>query len=136
MIEERSFSLPRGFKYIGPFFASLLPLALWAFFVDKSEPANVEGGILCVTILVFFAVFCHLSAVRTRVRVTHEGIEVSGVTGTRSARWSDVRFAAAESSGLVFHLASARPLRASSWLEDFDSLVRLVAQLGLLRSNS
>lgn len=51
-----TYVLDRGFRWIGPFLGSLVPFAVWAFFVDDSEPANVTGGILVIALFTFFAV--------------------------------------------------------------------------------
>jgi|GEM_PF-5797075 len=132
--EVRTLTLDRGFKWIGPFFAALIPLAVWAFFIDRSEPPNVQGGLLCIAVLAFFATYGHLTAARTRFAVTSEGIESSGIVGVRTARWSEVLFATFDGSDLVFHLASGKPMKASPYLSGFDWLLGVVGRRGLLRS--
>ncbi len=135
-MEVRTLTVPGYFKWIGPFFTLWTAFAVWAFFIDSSEPPNVFGGALAVGILGTFAVVSHLLAVRTRVDVTSEGIQVSGLAGARSARWSEIRYASSEVGFLVFHLASGKPLRANSYLEGYDWLVTLVDQRGLLRDEN
>lgn len=136
MAETRTLALDRGFKWIGPFFAALVPFFGWAFFFDDSPQRNIAGGVLCVAILALFAVYCHLTAVRTWFRVTPDGIESSSITGVRSARWTEIRFAAVEGCDLVFHLVSGQPIKASSYLNGFSWLVELARDRGLLRSGS
>jgi hypothetical protein len=135
-MEERTLTVPGYFKWIAPFFTSWTAFAVWAFFINSSEPPNLFGGALAVGILGFFAVVSHLLAVRTRVNVTSEGIQVAGLGGTRSARWSEIQYASSEAGFLVLHLASGKPLRANSYLEGYDWLVMVVDQRGLLRDEN
>jgi hypothetical protein len=132
-IEPQTFKLQRGFKWIGPFFAVLIPLAIWAFFIDDSEPPNAQGGMLAIGILTFFAVLSHLTATRTSVTVSDDGLEVGGLLGVRSALWSDVRYATIERGDVILHLTSGKPLRVSGYVERIDWFISLVEARGLFR---
>lgn len=128
------FVLDRGFKWIGPFFAALAPLAAWAFFIDSPDPENTMGGLLGVGILGFFAVFSHLTWVRTRVVVDAAGIAVRGLLGERRVGWEQVSHARIEGPDLVFHLVTGQALKASCYLAGFSTLVEIAAMRGILRS--
>ena len=119
-----TFRLDRGFRLIGPFFGALIPFALWAFFTDGSAPPNLTGGLIAIGVLAFLAVFCHITWLRTRVVVDSHGIAVRGLVGERHATWRDVVSVELEGTDLTLHLATGRPLKASTYLADHQALRR------------
>lgn len=135
MGDATTYRLDRGFRLIGPFFAALLPLTVWAFFIDESEPPNNTGGVVAIGVLSFFAVFSHLTWVRTRVVITGSGIWVRGVVGERHAAWPDVIYARIDGSDLAFHVVNGKPLKASVYLANFGDLIELAQTRRLLRSD-
>ena len=131
--EPRTLKLDRGFRWISPFFASLIPFTVWAFFLERNEPADVQSGVLAIGVLAFFAVYCHLAVRRTFVNVTNQGIEVGSLAGVRAARWSEIRYVVFEGSDLMFYLTVGKPLKASAYLGDFNWLERIARERGLFR---
>jgi hypothetical protein len=131
-----TYRLDRGYRLLGPFFAGLILLSVWAFFTGESEPSNNTGGLLAVALFALFGLFGHAAWVRTRVVVDDAGIAVRDLFRERRAPWRDVTHAQFEASHLILYLVTGERLKVPEHIAHLRNLLEAIDSRGLLRTVS